>query len=111
MAKEKEFNFTYTGGENQMIAKFDLETGDNYVEQNVDNFKLAAALEREKQEYYGLNKSGYRKLATVPDIVALKILTDHGLDLHDPNFGADPNNFKKLKKVLMSEYQDLLINT
>ena len=106
-----DFKFNYTAGENQMKATFDLNTGDNYVEQNIDNYKLAAALEREKQEYHGLNKSHYRKLATVPDIVAMKILTDHGLDLHDPNFSSDPNNFTRLKKILMSEYRDLLVNT
>lgn len=110
MAKGKEFNFTYSGGENQMKARFDLETGDNYVEQNVDNFKEAAAVERQKQEYYGLKNNGYRKFATIPDIVALKILTDHKLDLHDPNFGLDPNNMVKLKKILISEYSDLVIN-
>ena len=93
-----------------MKAQFDLETGDNYVEQNVDNFKLAAALEREKQDHYGLKNNGYRKFATIPDIVALKILTDHHLDLHDPNFGLDPNNMVKLKKILISEYSDLVIN-
>ena len=112
MAKEKEFNFTYTGGENQMKAKFDLSTGDNYVEQDVTNYVEAAKIDRAKQDHYGLNRvGGYRKFATVPDIVALKLLTEHNIDLHDPDFMKDPNNMKRLKKILLSEYRDLVINT
>ena len=112
MAKEKEFNFTYTGGENRMKANFDLDTGDNYVEQDVTNFIEAAKIDRAKQEHYGIDRhTGYRKLATIPDIVALKLLTEHGLDLHDPNFMSDTNNVKRLKKILLSEYRDLVINT
>jgi hypothetical protein len=50
-------------------------------------------------------------MATIPDIVAIKILQDHHLDLHDPSFMQDPNNLKKLKTILMSEYRDLVVNT
>ena len=107
-----EFKFTYTGGENQMKAKFDLETGQDYVEQDVTNYVEMAKLDRAKQEHYGVNRhTGYRKLATIPDIVALKLLTEHGIDLHDPAFMYDKNNMKRLKKILLSEYRDLVINT
>ena len=50
-------------------------------------------------------------MATIPDIVAIKILEDHKLDLHDPTFMQDPNNLKKLKTILITEYSDLVINT
>ena len=70
-----------------------------------------AKIERDKQEYFGARKDGYRKMATIPDIVAIKILQDHHLDLHDPSFMQDPNNLKKLKTILMSEYRDLVVNT
>jgi len=50
-------------------------------------------------------------MATIPDIVAIKILQDHKLDLHDPHFMSDSNNLKKLKSILITEYRDLVINT
>ena len=106
----KDFNFQVTGGENTLKAHFDLETGDNYVEQDIDHFKEAAKLEREKQEHFGLKDRGYRKMATIPDIVALRIMVDHHLDIHDPSFMSDPNNLKRLKQILMTEYRDLVIN-
>ena len=55
--------------------------------------------------------NGMRKMCTIPDIVAIRILTDHNLDLHDPMFMENPANMTKLKKILKSEYPDLLIAT
>ena len=113
MGKENEFKF-YSGtvGANESIkAGFDLDSGDWQAQQDITKFKESAKLQREKEAYYGRSKGGYRKLATIPDIVAIKILQEHKLDLHDPNFMQDPNNLKKLKKILISEYADLVINT
>jgi hypothetical protein len=50
-------------------------------------------------------------MATIPDIVALKILQDHKLDLHHQHFMSNPANLTKLKKILITEYRDLVINT
>jgi len=114
MAKENEFKFhsATVGSVEGINAGFDLQTGDWQAIQNITSYKDQARLDREKQDYYGLNKkSNYRKLATIPDIVAIKILEDHKLDLHDPSFMRDPNNLKQLKKILMTEYPDLLVNT
>lgn len=113
MAKENEFKFhsATVGAEKGMNAAFDLETQEWEAKQNISDFKEHAKLEREKQDYYGIRKDGYRKLATIPDIVAIKILQEHKLDLHDPNFSSNPANMTKLKKILMSEYRDLLVNT
>lgn len=54
---------------------------------------------------------GYRKFATIPDSIALKILMDHGLDLHDPMFMHDKDKVAKFKKIFMEEYRDLIVNT
>jgi len=113
MAKENEFKFhsKTVGTEKGINAGYDLETTDWEAKQDISQYVEHAKLEREKQEYYGIRKDGYRKLATIPDIVALKILQEHHLDLHDPAFMQDPNNLRKLKRILMSEYSDLLVNT
>lgn len=113
MAKEDEMRFhSATVNKDQGIqAGFDLKTEEWKAEQNISQYIEDAKLEREKQDYYGIRKDGYRKLATIPDIVALKILQDHKLDLHDPAFMKEPANMAKLKRILMSEYRDLLVNT
>jgi len=113
MSKETDFKFySATVGANEGIqAGFDLQSGDWQAVQDISKYKEAARLQRDKEAYYGKTKSGYRKMATIPDIVAIKILEDHKLDLHDPAFMTDPNNLKKLKKILITEYSDLVINT
>jgi len=113
MAEENEFKFySRTVGANESIkAGFDLQSGDWQAKQDISQFKENAKLQRDKEQYYGRSKTGYRKLATIPDIVAIKIMQDHHLDLHDPNFMQDPNNLKRLRKILMSEYADLVVNT
>ena len=113
MSKETDFKFhSSTVGANKSIhAGFDLQSGDWQAVQDISQYKEAAKLDRDKQAYYGLAKSGYRKMATIPDIVAIKILQDHHLDLHDPDFMGDPNNLKRLKRILITEYPDLVVNT
>ena len=113
MAKENEFTFrSSTVKANEDIhAGFDLQTGDWQAQQDITQYKENVRLQKEKEDYYGRTKNGYRKMATIPDIVAIKILQEHHLDLHDPNFMRDPNNLKKLKKILVSEYSDLVVNT
>jgi len=113
MSKETDFKFySATVGANEGIqAGFDLQSGDWQAIQDISKYKEAAKLQRDKEAYYGKSNNGYRKMATIPDIVAIKILEDHKLDLHDPAFMQDPNNLKKLKKILITEYSDLVINT
>jgi len=113
MGKENEFKFrSSTVKANEDIhAGFDLQSGDWQAVQDVTQYKNSVKLQKEKEDYYGRTKNGYRKMATIPDIVAIKILQEHNLDLHDPHFMQDPNNLKKLKKILVSEYSDLVVNT
>jgi len=113
MAKENEFAFSSaTVDQKESIkAGFDLQSAEWEAKQDITQYKEHAKNERDRQEYFGKTKGGYRKLATIPDIVALKIFQDHKLDLHDPNFMANPNNLKRLKSILITEYRDLVINT
>lgn len=113
MSKETDFKFhsSTVGAQEGIHAGFDLQSGDWEAVQDISKYKEAAKLQREKEAYYGKSNNGYRKMATIPDIVAIKILEDHHLDLHDPAFMSDPNNLKKLKTILITEYSDLVINT
>mgnify|MGYP000166814489 CR=1 FL=1 len=109
-SSEIKFRGKQADGKNGMEASFDLETGHGYFQQDVSKFIDQAKLDREKQEYFGIKKGGYRKLATIPDVIALKIFEDHNLDLHSQEFMSDPNNLKKLKTILHMEYRSLLVN-
>ena len=111
MSKESEFNFhSATVGKDGMQASFDLGSGEGFAQQDVTQYKEQAKKDREEQDYYGIRRDGYRKLATIPDIVAIEILQNYGLDLHHPAFMSNPANLTKLKKILQSEYRDLLVN-
>ena len=92
-------------------AGFDLKTGEWEATQNIQQYKEQAKLDRDRQDYFGKANKGYRKMATIPDIVAIKINEDHGIDLHDPAFMHDKDKMIKLKHILRFEYPDLLINT
>tara|TARA_R110001592_G_scaffold320951_1_gene599165 strand:+ start:233 stop:574 length:342 start_codon:yes stop_codon:yes gene_type:complete len=109
-SSEIKFRGKQADGKNGMEASFDLETGHGYFQQDVSKFIDQAKLDREKQEHFGIKKGGYRKLATIPDVIALKIFEDHNLDLHSQEFMSDPNNLKKLKTILHMEYRSLLVN-
>ena len=113
MAKENEFKFkSATIDPNKSIqAGYDLETNQWEAKQNVDQYLKHIQLEREKQDYFGKTKHGYRKMATIPDIVAIKIKEDHGIDLHSQTFMRDKDKLKKLRYILTTEYPHLLVNT
>lgn len=113
MAKENEFKFgSATVDPNRGIkAGYDLNTNQWQATQNVDQYLKHTQLEREKQEHFGKTKHGYRKMATIPDIVAIKINEDHGIDLHSQSFMQDKDKMKKLRYILQTEYPHLLVNT
>ena len=90
---------------------FDLEDGEGWFKQDLTPFVEKAKEDRHFVEHHGQRKDGYRKFATIPDGIALKILEDHHINLHDPNFSQDPNNMKKIKTIIQMEYPALLVNT
>ena len=49
-----------------------------------------------------------RSFCIVPDIVAVDILTKHGLDIHDPNL--DQQDYRRFKEIVKREYPKLLTN-
>ena len=113
MAKENEFKFgSATVDPSRGIkAGYDLNTNQWQATQNVDQYLKHTELEREKQQHFGKTKHGYRKRATIPDIVAIKINEDHGIDLHSQSFMQDKDKMKKLRYILQTEYPHLLVNT
>ena len=54
------------------------------------------------------SKAGYKKFATIPDIVAIDILNKYGIDIHDPNTMQDKTKMNRFKQIIKSEYSYLL---
>jgi len=73
------------------------------LEQDVNAYKEYAAQQRELDSF-AANGRTYRSFAIIPDIVAIDMLTKHGLDVHSPEFMQDPANLRKLKQVIESDY-------
>ena len=113
MATENNFVFSSATVDQKegIKAGFDLQTAQWEANQDITQYKEHTKNERDRQDYFGKTKGGYRKMATIPDIVALKIFQDHKLDLHNQHFMNNPANLTKLKKILITEYRDLVINT
>ena len=114
MAKQYEFDFSSAtvDPKKSIKAGFDLQTGQWQATQNIQQYVDGAKEDRDKEAYFGRTKyKGFRKMATIPDIVALKINEDYGIDLHDQTFMRDTDKMKKLKVILKQEYPHLIINT
>lgn len=108
---EKEFLVSSkTVDQNGLKGKFELDTGEAAYAQDISAHLLNAQRQREYEAVAGRSKS-HRKFATIPDSVAIKIMEDHGLNLHDQTFMSDPHKVAKFKKIMMDEYRNLVINT
>ena len=50
----------------------------------------------------------YMSFAVIPDIVAIDILTKYKIDINAQDFMGDKQLVARLKKIIISEYPDLL---
>ena len=51
---------------------------------------------------------GYKKFATIPDIVAIEVAQKYGIDIHDPIQAGDSACMNKFKKIIKENYAYLL---
>lgn len=77
------------------------------VHQDVTEYLNYAKESRDNQALRG-DASHYRSFAIIPDVVALEILTKHGLNLHESEFMSNKEDVAKLKRIIKSEYPNLL---
>ena len=64
-----------------------------------------AKLDRESQSKKDV---GYKKFATIPDIVALEIKEKHGIDIHAPETIGDKSEMAKFMVIVKQDYPYLL---
>jgi len=78
-----------------------------HVAQDVSSYLDYAKQSRDLQARRG-DASHYRSFAIIPDIVAVEILSKHGLNLHDSEFMTNKEDVARLKRIIKSEYPSLL---
>lgn len=97
---------------NQLTGTVDYDEHQSRWEIKQDVSDILREVERDRELLaVGRGPGGWRKAFTVPDIVAIQILQDHGLDIHADDFMHDRNKMDRLKKIIKSEYPYLLIST
>ena len=52
--------------------------------------------------------NGYKKFATIPDIVAIDIAENYGIDIHNPETLHDKDKMAKFKQIVATHYKYLL---
>jgi len=87
--------------------EYDNEHSYFHVQQDEKPFLEEAKRDRENSQYRKKDV-GYKKFATIPDIVAMQIKDNHGLDLHAPETIGDKDKMAKLMTIIRSDYPYLL---
>ena len=68
-------------------------------------------LEQAKQDREATKKKtdkGYKKFATIPDIVAIEVKEKYGIDIHDQTFMHDQDKKAKFMTIIRQDYPHLL---
>ena len=67
-------------------------------------------LEQAKRDREASKKSdaGYKKFATIPDIVSIEIKEKYGLDIHSPDFFHDTDKKARFMTIIKQNYPYLL---
>ena len=81
------------------------DTTDWRVYQDETPFLEQAKLDREQTQKKDV---GYKKFATIPDIVAIEILSKYGIDIHSPDFMHNKDMIKKVMYIVRTEYSHLM---
>ena len=97
-----------TGGTLQGAIEY---TGDRAGEsrwqiyQDERPFIEQAKMEREQTKKRDI---GYKKFATIPDIVAIEVKEKWNIDIHDPIQSGDSTVMNRFKKIIKENYAYLL---
>jgi DNA-binding LytR/AlgR family response regulator len=92
---------------------------------NLDSFKVKLddskfRLEQSTEQYVDYAKASrdadagakatrnYRSWAIIPDIVAIDVLARYGIDIHAPEFMHHPDQVRRFKQIIQSEFPYLL---
>lgn len=97
-----------SGGSLQGVVDYTgVESGDSVfkIYQDEKPFLEQAKLDRELKTN---SNTGYKKFATIPDIVAIEINEKHGIDIHSPDILHDREKMARFKRIVKEDYKHLL---
>jgi hypothetical protein len=102
--------FSQDENPHSFVVNLDKETW--RLDQNVTPYLEAAAASREQQweNRHTLRKTHWRPFATIPDIVAIDIMTRYGINIHAPTFGHDKAEIARFHGIIKSEFPHLLLS-
>lgn len=95
---------------NTMTGTIDLNSDGSSQWKMYQNEKPFLEKAKQERDSIGLRKKdiGFKKFATVPDIVAIEIKTKYGIDLHDPKTMSDKDMMAKFMLIFKQNYQHLM---
>ena len=88
-----------------LTAGINKETQDWNIYQDETPFLEQAKMDREQKQKRDI---GYKKACTIPDIVAIDILTKYHIDVHAPEFMQNSDAVKKVLYIMKTEYPHLM---
>ena len=94
--EDNKHSFNVATDESKFVLSQDINAYREYAKESRDLYEVAK------------KKSHYRSFAIIPDIVAIDILTKYQIDIHASEFMTDKALVAKVKRIIISEYPDLL---
>ena len=94
-----------TGGTLQGGIEYTGDRAGVQIYQDEKPFIEQAKIDRETMTR---RDTGYKKFATIPDIVAIEVAQKYGIDIHDPIQSGDSTVMNKFKKIIKENYAYLL---
>mgnify|MGYP000330086192 FL=1 len=94
--EDNKHSFNVSADKNNFSLSQDVSAYREYAKESRDIYDASGAA------------SHYRSFAVIPDIVAIDILTKYNIDINAQEFMGDKQLVNKLKKIIISEYPDLL---
>ena len=79
------------------------------LSQDLNPFLEKAKVERNiSDERVNMGYGSFRKVATIPDVIALEMLIKHGVDIHDESINDDRNQMKRAMDIINRDYKNLM---
>ena len=95
-------------------ATFEYDSGSAVGDANwsytQDETPFLEEAKRDREAIQKDNNSKMRKFATIPEIVAIEIKMNHGIDIHAPDFMYDEDKKAKFFSIIRSDYAYLVVN-
>ena len=96
---------------NSMTGEVNYDKHESRWEIKQDVSAVLEEVKRDRELASRHTPTGWRKAFTIPDVVAIELLTKYGMDIHAHDFMHDHMNMAKLKQVIAQDYPYLLIST